>query len=143
MTDLRDAAVDVIHTLATRGYSESNMFLYVHPYTRDALKEQSRSPAMEGDEETICGVRLLTSEQIPTEMSLGVAFEGLRRGRDDAVAFATAEPPADEHTSNPVDVTLSQEQLSAVDDGEVLLLEHAVCGESIRLWKLSGGESDD
>lgn len=44
-----------------------------------------------------------------------------------------------EHTSNPVDVKLTEKQVSIIEDNGVLRLEHAICGESIRLWKESDG----
>lgn len=40
-----------------------------------------------------------------------------------------------EHTDNPTDVKLSQEQVEIIDDGGVLLLNHALCDGAIRLWK--------
>jgi len=40
-----------------------------------------------------------------------------------------------EHTINPTDVKLTEKQVKTIGNGGVLLLEHAVCGEPIRLWK--------
>lgn len=38
-------------------------------------------------------------------------------------------------TNNPADVVLTEGEIEALADGEVLMLEHGGCGMPFRLWK--------